>query len=99
MVANALMAWLDRRHHGPGVATVVAFVARAGDPVLSRAVAEVDEQLYGEGSAAHGAKWSANERVRAVSRERGRQRRSRGSSSTVWRLAPLNPTGRDSTLQ
>ena len=85
------MAWLDRRHRDPGVATVGAFATRTADPVLSRTVSELDERLYGAG-AAHGAQWSASELVRAVSRARNRQRGSRGMSSAVGQLTALNPT-------
>jgi len=90
-VANAFMAWLDRRHRGQGVATVEAFVERAADPALSRAVSELNEQLYGAASHAHGAPWSASEFVRAVSQARGHQRTRHETSRAVRELTPLNP--------
>lgn len=94
VVANALMAWLDRRHRGPGVATVGAFATRADDPALNRALSDLGDRLYGVRSAATGVQWSASELVRAVARARKRQRTSRMTTSEGGQLTQLNPTPR-----
>jgi hypothetical protein len=66
---NQWMAWLDRTHHGPGAATIRAFVVKVADPDLEREAEALEAALFIEPESPP-SRWSGRSLYRKVARAR-----------------------------
>ena len=85
---RALLAWVDRVTPPGSIPTVGRLVDRAGDPVLSAAVRDLESALYGEDDAAG---WRGKRLGEALETARRSQDAGGGAPGAVFLLSPLNP--------